>query len=640
MSAHEVNAKGLEKDEPQQPGDIEKTIYIGVFFDGTQNNKFQVALGRYFRLKENKKAAKEGSQTAKDKLEYGRGKGEYNSFIEDSIHTADIYDLPPNVDMAFEDGLVGKGSVEGIPNDIIYNDIESDTVRIFSPNDTNSEIETAKEKQRIFDYKKYVIQKEQTKEGKQRYKDIIEDYKKAYESDDESDNSDKFKDSKGGNGQALDTYTNVAILEALYRPKPCAPDEYFPVYVEGPGTDLNFFGGPGTISGTRGMAFGTGSTGVEAKVQKAISAVRNICYRFTSNHTIRNLTVHLSTYGFSRGATGARLFSYHSRGKEELLGNLWGIEKVELKFDFAGLFDTVSSEGVYHRNDVDNLKLWGVKYAKSVLHLCAMDEHRANFALTDIENCINSVGTELFMPGCHSDIGGAGSIGMESGFTKINSEIVHEISALFGGNFYTEHCYMWLFNPCTAIAPVNVVTLDKMGWIDTRNNINLNEVNESVVTDKNIEIKGGAYKNGRGRINMTLYRNVQIRQYVKPGYSNIALHLMHTKVQELFKPIPTAYQLSDRLLCKCYGDWVKEIGSPGRKMAKLSNNDYKALRRDYLYISMNDAYVGGHAPGDIIVNGPSYEKKAGSLYDKIIMRRVFKGVPGGGERFMDELSYA
>ena len=38
-------------------------------------------------------------------------------------------------------------------------------------------------------------------------------------------------------------------------------------------------------------------------------------------------------------------------------------------------------------------------------HICALDEFRANFALSDIGKAADD-NIELFLPGCHSDIGG------------------------------------------------------------------------------------------------------------------------------------------------------------------------------------------------------------------------------------------
>ena len=645
MPANVIDAKGTDKKDSQKPKGIEKTIYIGVFFDGTCNNKFQVAIGKYFRFKEDCEAASKGSKTAENRLHFGRDANSAdNWFIENSIHTADIYDLPTS-DMNPKEGSVGQGNVAEMPNN-------SDS---WFKTDRYSDISSTYKS----DY-----DKEFKKVEKNPYEipaDLDNNIGVKSDTADISMTRDEYftkeyKSSKGADGQEVDTYTNVAILEALYEPQQCAPDEFFPLYIEGPGTDLNFEGVPifskagDKVSKVSAQAAGKGSLGVEAKVQKAIKAVRNICKRFTSQTDIEKLNVHLSTYGFSRGATEARMFSSHSydknrskdEAKKDLLGASVAKKVKELVLDFVGLFDSVSSVGIgisdgkgkiVHKSNARDLKLWAIDHAKTVLHLCAMDEHRANFALTDIENCIGSVGTEFFMPGCHTDVGGACTIGMEKDFVRIDMEVEY---TYFLVNYWTEHHYMWMFKPCSSggIAPVSIDTLDKMGWIDKNRNINFDEQNEKAAADKVIEAHGGAYKTGSRNIE-AIHRHIQIRQYVKPGYSNIALHLMHTKAQEytFFKTIPNAYKVAGGLLSTCCDRWKGSIGGSGRKMAKLSNTEYQALRRDYLRISQQGGF------GEVI-NDPSFEKKSGSMCDKVIMRVVYKGVSNGGTRFMDELSYA
>lgn len=585
MSTGYTDATNINKNDSQQSQGTEKTIYIGVFFDGTNNNKFQVTMGKYFRLKQDSESA---SMTAKNRLSFGSDSGTDMWFVEDSIHSADIYDLPYTLDGNLAKGKTGRGNVAEMTNEGSNNDVVK---------------------------------------GKQLYENLLEAYK--------SGDSEKIKEGKGASAQDVETYTNVAILEALYAPSFCSSDDYFPLYIEGAGTDMNLTSSSLSVSRANGMMTGTGSAGVEAKVQKAISAIRNICYRYTALSTIDNLNIHISTYGFSRGATEARMFAYHTRDKSDLLKNLAGIEKVkEVVLDFVGLFDTVSSEGGNFSNDVDDLKLWGVNHATAVLHLCAMDEFRSNFALTDIENCIGSCGTELFMPGCHTDIGGGNSIGLENGITKINSEIEY---TYYSVNVCTERHFMRLFNPSSEMKQVSVSTLNEMGWIDTSSFVNLDSV--SSVSDEYIEKAGGAYKTDTVKIE-AIHRNVQIRQYVKPGYSVIALHLMHSKAQKFFKTIPAGYQLpydANNLLRACYDKWKGYINSNIRKIVSLSNEEYKALRRDYLHISMNDGIVGGHGATDNkIVNGPNF-KKIANTSDKLIMRLVYTGAQGGGSRYMDEL---
>jgi hypothetical protein len=77
------------------------------------------------------------------------------------------------------------------------------------------------------------------------------------------------------------------------------------------------------------------------------------------------------------------------------------------KFDVkaVGLYDTVSSYGVNHSDDVAELKLDSIRVADAVYHLAAANEYRKNFALTNIDSA-GGKGQEFFLPGAHSDIGG------------------------------------------------------------------------------------------------------------------------------------------------------------------------------------------------------------------------------------------
>lgn len=94
--------------------------------------------------------------------------------------------------------------------------------------------------------------------------------------------------------------------------------------------------------------------------------------------------------------------------------------KATIKYNFVGLFDTVSSyepegtlgvlgSGLQHdfENDVEELGLRLDGIAKKVIHLTASNEYRKNFALTSIDSAIEAgVGFELELPGAHSDVGG------------------------------------------------------------------------------------------------------------------------------------------------------------------------------------------------------------------------------------------
>lgn len=620
MPTNVIDAKGADKKDAQDKQGVEKTIYIGVFFDGTKNNKFQVTLGKYFHLKEDYEAARNGtSKTAKDKLMFGRdANSKDNWFIEESIHTADIYDLPLSQTMDNEKGLVGQGSFAEMPNDSLYNmpndslynnSIDTNTVDITSPEDFKSDLER----------------------GRERYKEILEDYKKAYANNGKSDSIEKFASSKGADGQDVHTYTNVAVLEALYESK---SEDYFPLYIEGPGTDLNLAGSSNILtamsnkgSKLKGQVAGTGDNGVEAKVKKAITAVRNICYRFTSQTDIEKLNVHLSTYGFSRGATGARVFSSHSNDKDrskddakkDLLGESIAKKVNELVLDFVGLFDSVSSEGLVYKNDVDDLKLWAINHAEAVLHLCAMDEFRDHFALTDIRST-DKKGLEIFMPGCHTDVGGATQIGLDD-WKVIKTTPKNKLEKSQKEHFVIN---AWGRKGESEYYLINLATLKNMGWIPS-------EVFEAKKEGKTID-DGATYElydPNNLVVGFIQGSNIRFKKYSTPGYSNIPLHLMHKKALEKsipFSSIPSSYQVSDPLLSRLLGEWKKDLSGVGQKFVSVSNQDYRSLRSKFLHYSANDSpYVST----DVIeraIDGATYIKLDGDSYRSLITRKIYEGI--------------
>jgi len=123
--------------------------------------------------------------------------------------------------------------------------------------------------------------------------------------------------------------------------------------------------------------------------------------------SIQLLDITVDVFGFSRGAAGAR-YAIHRIVQDRVLHT----KLSEINYDvgqvnvlFAGLYDTVASYGVAHYNDTTDLSLDAISRAENTLHLCAAEEHRENFRLTNI-NSTGSKGREIFLPGVHSDVGG------------------------------------------------------------------------------------------------------------------------------------------------------------------------------------------------------------------------------------------
>jgi hypothetical protein len=193
-------------------------------------------------------------------------------------------------------------------------------------------------------------------------------------------------------------------------------DHSIHAYIEGAGTIDN------QGDSIRGAALGTGATGVKSKVnQGLVDAVLQLKEEVKGGTRIDELVI--DAFGFSRGAAGARFFVHKalsetpvSRGKNQiparpiarrLRAQGYKIENKNVKVRFVGLYDTVASEGINHRNDTWSLKMdsIGRPDVETVIQLASADEHRANFSLTNIESA-GAKGKEIFLPGVHSDIGG------------------------------------------------------------------------------------------------------------------------------------------------------------------------------------------------------------------------------------------
>ena len=222
------------------------------------------------------------------------------------------------------------------------------------------------------------------------------------------------------------------------------------VYIEGIGTENNekddSFEGPG---------FGVGDRGIMAKVTKGCREAAKVV---ASKYEDQNIDIlEVNVFGFSRGAAAARhfinvattsiyedvpilingkiivyyraydggrsLFSINETPDNISFITQYGyfgaclikenLQIKKIKFNFAGLYDTVASYGVNHRgknliyidSDAKQLNLDAVKKCKFTLQLASRDEYRENFSLTNINSCgLN--GLQLTLPGVHSDIGG------------------------------------------------------------------------------------------------------------------------------------------------------------------------------------------------------------------------------------------
>lgn len=252
-----------------------------------------------------------------------------------------------------------------------------------------------------------------------------------------------IKDGNKNDDSFENDYTNVA---RGYDAIDSDAENQAAVYIEGIGTE-----NLKNDSILAGVARGEGDTGIEAKVSKACMDAA-VTMREKKYHSKNIDILYVNIYGFSRGAAAARHFIHvaskmanykklkktgENQYKYQInpdyffndttyqidltLENTAFIDQYgyfgacllykEMKikkivFDFIGIYDTVASHGLYHGNDVSDLKLDCITKANYVFHIASDDEYRENFDLSNIKSA-GLRGLELTLPGVHSDIGGS-----------------------------------------------------------------------------------------------------------------------------------------------------------------------------------------------------------------------------------------
>lgn len=179
-----------------------------------------------------------------------------------------------------------------------------------------------------------------------------------------------------------------------------------------------------------GAAFGWFSTGVNGKLDKMFKQIKDKIDKILSDNTVTFSSIIFNVYGFSRGAATARMFCNRVMKQKRIkLKSEYVLEQSEyldlstyqVTLKMVGLFDTVSSIGVNHTDDVkanDQDLNFGQCFASGkIVHILAGHEFRQKFNVTSIKNSVlDGNGFELVMPGCHTDIGDG--LGTEKEFDK------------------------------------------------------------------------------------------------------------------------------------------------------------------------------------------------------------------------------
>ena len=212
-------------------------------------------------------------------------------------------------------------------------------------------------------------------------------------------------------------FSNVALLNMAAKR---IPKEVENIYIEGSGSfkyeeDSSLPGG----------AMSKGGSGAYARLAQAFEQVQKA---FEASEKSR---LQMNVFGFSRGSFYARFFcAMLKREPSQLLGGygeytneyeytgrayfskrkLLSLFPKDITINFVGIFDTVSSHGVFHDNDAEPFELdIGKKQGiRKIVHLTAQNEYREHFPLTRINTAAaEGIGYECSLPGAHADIGGS-----------------------------------------------------------------------------------------------------------------------------------------------------------------------------------------------------------------------------------------
>lgn len=293
--------------------------------------------------------------------------------------------------------------------------------------------------------------------------------------------------------------------------------------------------------------------------------------------------------------------------------------------------------GFYHKDNVKDYGLWATKLANDVVHICAMDEFRRNFALVDIQSCIEKGnGTEIFIPGCHTDIGGGASIGMDSVKIVRTSEDrfiptfhIHKKADLTTVlNESLQNTTNGKDQSVSTIMPMTVDTLKTTGWL-SKDSMNKEERSTG---DETYYIKHKDF--------------VKLYRFVTPGYSNVSLNYLYSRSKDNFNLIPKSYHVPSDL-----EDLLKQMTIICTEKKRYfiyprNNQQYYELRRKYLHLSFNELDLGrtslslvldddlsinknsiiSHAADNKLVNGPEYTEVEQDTGKKVISRIIYPGV--------------
>lgn len=403
-------------------------------------------------------------------------------------------------------------------------------------------------------------------------------------------------------------YSNIVYLDEILDTDHKGDYDIFEkIYIEGVGTE--------NLSHDKmikGGALGKGKTGIRAKVNRAVSILKQqLLIIAKDKYKVSELS--LDFFGFSRGAATARfaitqLLDGATYPLDQALEDLGFVLQLPNgpKINFVGIYDTVPAHGLDHTDDVAELKQRNIAEAQRVLHLCAADEHRKNFSLVTASSA-KGKGREIYLPGVHSDVGG----GYRDELAEAEQQ-KHQAYAKLRRGEMTETKYHETLQTKDILlrrsSNRSTIEADKEYFIQL-----------GYYQDNELYIKGG---HGRSRS----YSLMAKARSVPNDYYRIGLHIMadeykdHGNVgykQKIFDGynIPEDLQQEYQAIT-AYVNRIQDIGFSHENDWLLCQEPWlKDLRRRYLHIS---------AKPDTIGMGPRFEPEA-SEFQSGRKRCLFEG---------------
>lgn len=580
-------------DIPENNSDFNKqelkkiTVNFGIFFDGTNNQRLQVATGRIIRNKES------GKKKEKIKAEIEKYGGVFDE---------DTYNRNGVIRYVLTNGSTNTKQIDKLNKKIAeyndrygnrLNDKERELIESFSWDKASGE---KREGETNIDA---LRRKSQIRVGMPR------------------------------NFMCNVDYTNIARLEPLYNYSPTetatGPVYSYRIYVTGSGTFADIDKG----SDVTGLSTGQNTAGVVQKVKDALDVIFQKTKIIETNDAIQEVDYKFNVFGFSRGSTEARLFVdfcsairgvnrpkviedviqkyMRNTSKDAKWKRIIFPKQKSIEFPFVGIYDTVSSVGVirpgiwnwgmgkvlrtaervtpsasdFHDLNKNELGLDSLVYddnVKQIVHICALDEYRENFALQVLPS--NNKVDQFFIPGIHTDIGGGDLDGYteEKYIPKKNKG-----RKLYIPQIVTPGKRRSINN---GLLEVSLEHLKQLGWIKRGENILMDDI-----VEENDEI-------------------IKLRKYSQRGYTYLPLYIMAEKANNHTCTFPLAllsetYKISKDLQIPSnfneMGKLWKDSKSPYGHCYYPDNDGYKELRKKLLHFSSSIMKTGKMA----IVNGPN-----------------------------------